>query len=266
MALLNNITTWLSIIFTIIGIVFSFQAGLRVWNMRHIKKVLGIQTGDDVLIVCSELPDPIDRQMVEEREYIYLMKYGDLDAWVENLLSMVKMFPKCNLHISSSGEALQNTMDLEGHIFLIGGPDYNKMTEDFINKGLTRFAYDEIDGEIALHDTKTGKNYFYTTLDKDFGYIEKIPNPYNPKKNVIFFGGCHTIGVTSAVKFLSAFSNGRSNISDIAYANSKMIVQDSNIDINKFVLLINATKVGSTISYPTTDNIVDIENNATNPA
>lgn len=255
---LNNIVTYISVLFSLFGVFYSVREALRFWNLRNIRKVLGIRPGDNVLIVCSELPNPIERQMVEPREYIYLMKYGDLDAWVEYLLSMVKMFPKSNLHISSSGEALQNTMDLEEHICLIGGPDYNKMTEDFINKGLTRFIYTEVDGEIAIRDKKTGKIYYHTTVDKDFGYIEKIPNPYNQKKYVILFGGCHTVGVTSAVKFVSAYSNGKSRVSDIALTNAKKLVQDQNIDLDNFVILINATKVGSTISYPTIENIVKL--------
>lgn len=255
---LNTITTYIAVIFSLIGVIYSVREGVRFWNLRNIRKVLGIHIRDNVLIVCSELPDPIERQMVEPREYIYLMKYGDLDAWVEYLLSMAKMFPKSNIHISSSGEALQNTMDLEGHICLIGGPDYNKMTEDFINKGLTRLDYIEVDGEIAIRDKSTKKIYYHTTLDKDYGYIEKIANPYNPKKYVILFGGCHTVGVTSAVKFISAYSNGKSQVSDIALANAKKLVQDPNIDINNFVIMINATKVASTISYPTTNNIIEL--------
>lgn len=256
MTLINSIVTFLSVIFSLIGVVYSAKEAIRFWNLRNIRKVLGINSGDNVLIVCSELSDPIDRQMVEPREYIYLMKYGDLDAWVEYLLSMVKTFPKINLHISSSGEALQNTMDLEGHICLIGGPDYNKMTEYFIDQGLTRMEYTEVDGEIAIRDKKTAEIYFHTSLDKDFGYIEKIPNPYNPKKSVIFFGGCHTVGVTSAVKFISSYSNGKSRVSDIAQTNAKVLVKTPDINIANFVILINAKKVGSTISYPTIADVV----------
>lgn len=259
MDVVTTVVTYISVIFSLIGVVYSFREAVRFWNLRNIRKLLGIRPGDNILIVCSELPNPIERQMVEPREYIYLMKYGDLDAWVEYLLSMVKMFPKSNLHISSSGEALQNTIDLEGHICLIGGPDYNKMTEDFINKGLTRFEYAEVEGEIALRDKLTGNIYYHTTIDSDFGYIEKISNPYNPTKNVLLFGGCHTVGVTSAVKLLSAYSNGKSQVSNLALTNAKKIVQDTNIKINNFVILINAIKVGSTISYPTTENIVEIE-------
>lgn len=254
------IVTVLSVIFSLIGIIYSIIEIARYWHLRNIREVLGIKSGDDVLIVCSELPDPIDRQMVEPREYIYLMKYGDLDAWVEYLLSMVKMFPKVNLHIKSSGEALQNPMDLEGHISIIGGPDYNKMAEHFISHGLTRMEYTEVDDEIVIRDKKTNKLYFYKTIDKDFGYIEKIPNPYNSKKSVILFGGCHTVGVTSAVRFLSAYSNGKSKVSDIALNNAKLLVQKEEIKLDRFVILINSTKLGATISYPTASDIVPLDN------
>lgn len=255
----DSIVTVLSIVFSLIGVIYSVKELAKYWNLRNIRKVLGIKPGDDVLIVCSELPNPIERQMVEPREYIYLMKYGDLDAWVEYLLSMVKMFPRVNLHIKSSGEALQNPMDLEGHISLIGGPDYNKMTEHFITQGLTRMDYTEVDGEIVIRDKVTSELYFYKTIDKDFGYIEKIPNPYNPKKFVILFGGCHTVGVTSAVKFISAYSNGKSQVSEIALNNAQLIVKEKKLDLSKFVMLINSTKVGATISYPTAADIVTLK-------
>ncbi len=258
MIILDNIVTYLSVIFSLIGIAYTAKEIFQYWRLRNIRKVLGIKSGENLLVVCSELMDPINRQMVEPREYIYLMKYGDLDAWVEYLLSMVKTFPKLTINIASSGEALSNTMDLETHICLIGGPDYNKLTEHFINSGLTRFEYTEVDNEIALRDKKTKEIYFYTSLDKDFGYIEKIANPYNPKKNVILFGGCHTVGVTSAVKFLSAYSNGKSQVSEIALTNAKRLVKDPNIDISNFAILLNSKKVGATISYPTSNSIVDI--------
>lgn len=257
---IRTIVMFISVIFSLVGVTYSAIEIARYWHLRNIRKILGIRPGDDVLIVCSELPDPIDRQMVEPREYIYLMKYGDLDAWVEYLLSMVKMFPKVHLHIKSSGEALQNPMDLEGHISLIGGPDYNKMTDHFISKGLTRMEYIDVDGEIAIYDKKTKETYYYQTIDKDFGYIEKIPNPYNSKKSILLFGGCHTVGVTGAVRFISAFSNGKSKVSDIALNNAKLLIKQNKIDLERFVILINATKVGATISYPTISDTVPIDN------
>ena len=255
----NTVVTIISIIVTLFSLTYPIRNLANKWKLRYLRKIFGIKDGEKVLVVCSELLNPEERQMVEEREYIYLMKYGDVDAWFEYLLSMVKIFPKVNFETSSCGESLKNKLSLEEHIALIGGPDYNKLTEHFINKGITRFIYKEIGDEIVIHDKKTKKDYYYTTLDKDFGYIEKIPNPYNKSKYVFIFGGCHTVGVTSAVKFFSAFSNGKSSVSNVALDNAKKIIKDKKIDNEKFALLIDATKVGSTISYPCIHDLIDIE-------
>jgi hypothetical protein len=256
---ISTIITIISIIVTTVSLTYPIRDSIKQWQLRHLRKIFGIKNGEKVLVVCSELTNPKKRQMIEEREFIYLMKYGDIDAWVEYLLSMMKIFPKVSFETSSSGESLNNKLFLEEHIAIIGGPDYNKLAKHFIDKGITRFIYKEIGEEIVIHDKKTKKDYYYTTLDKDFGYIEKIPNPYNRSKYIFLFGGCHTIGVTSAVKFFSAFSNGKSSVSNVALDNAKRIVKADEIDINNFALLINATKIGATISYPCLHDLIDID-------
>jgi hypothetical protein len=257
--MIEKIVTIISLVITIVSLIYPIRTIIDAWNLRYLRKIFGIKKRETVVVFCSELSNPINRQMVEEREYIYLMKYGDIDAWVEYLLSMQRLFPMVNLRISSSGEALQNQLELQEHICLIGGPDYNKLTEHFISLGVTRFTYIEKGDEIVILDRKTEKEYYYTNLDNDFGYIEKIPNPYNKKKSVFLFGGCHTVGVTSAVKFFSAFSNGKSDVSSIALENANSILKNKKIDKNKFSLLIAAKKIGATISYPTSENLVQID-------
>jgi len=258
---LSLFITAISIFITSISLLFPIKSIFSELKVRHIRKIFGFKNGDTVILVCSELPKPLNRQLVEKREFIYLMKYGDLDAWVEYLLSMIRTFPRVNFEVQSSGEALINKLNLDTHIALIGGPDYNKLTEYFIDNKMTRFSYAEINGEITLVDKITKKNYFYTTLEKDYGYIEKFSNPYNRSKWVFIFGGCHTIGVTSAVKFFSAFSNGKSKISNVALKNAESVIKNKNINIANFALLINAAKIGSTISYPCYENnLIDIQN------
>lgn len=292
--------TTVSILVTLFSIavaIFPYGYGWRdikrLWQTRYIRRIFGINDRDRILIVCSELPNPVERQMVDPpREFIYLMKYGDLDAWVECLLSMERMFPRVTLNISSSGEALQNPLDLEQHIFLIGGPDYNGLTDHFIQKKLTLFEYKtEKNGEIKIKNRFTDQLFWHEKKsatdmdevspgdtdsspsvdidnpslinvgptvdrgDRDYGYIEKIRNPYNPKKFVIFFGGCHTTGVTSAVKFLSAHSNGKSEISDVILNNAKQLAKNKEFNKDKFALTIDATRVGATVACPTIKDV-----------
>lgn len=275
----NNIGSWLTdakAVITVISLTLSAVALAanykRIWRAfvyRHIRRILGIRDGDKVLVVCSELPDATARQMVEDREYIYLMKYGDLDAWVELIFSLLRIYPNIDLQVMSSGEALSSRVDLGHQILLIGGTDYNLLVRRIHDMGANRVAYtehktDKGDEEIALKDKVTGQEYFFTHLDKDYGYIERISNPFDLTKQMIFFGGCHTVGVTSATKFMSAFSEGRQHVSTKTLINAAALSKMLKSERTKFFLLIEASKIGSSIASPSfqeTRLFVDAEPN-----
>jgi hypothetical protein len=230
------------------------------WKLRHLRKIFNFKNGEKVIVVCSELPvEDGGQQILEKREYIYYRKYGDLDALFECLLSMIKNFPKVNFEIRTSSENITN---LDAHIIVIGGPDYNMQAKNIIKDrdSSTRFDYSEIDDEIVIID-RNDKNktpYYFPTKseceaeDEDYGYIEKIPNPNLEckSKSIFLFGGCHTIGVTGAVKYFSVFSNGTFNISKIVLNRARSIVKDKSIDKNKFALLFRVKRIGTNIDIP----------------
>ena len=209
-----------------------------------------------MLVVCSELSDPHIRQMVEPREFIYLMKYGDLDAWVELIFSLLRIYPNIDLQIMSSGEALASRVDLEHQILMIGGPDYNLLVRRIHDMGVNRIGYGlkttatSPEQEITICDKTTGKERYYEHLDRDYGYIERIANPFDPSKQILFFGGCHTVGVTSATKFVSGFSEGRQHISKKTLINARALASQIGRRKKDFVLLIDASKIGSSVAQP----------------
>src|SRR3989344_1559796 len=123
-----------------------------------------------------------------------------------------RLFPDIKLSILSSGEAENTRIDMARHIILIGGPDYNAITARILEKNITSYNYKKpyvhvesgynLD-EIALHDQIKDKEYYECTDEKDYGYFERIRNPNNPDNKIILIGGCHTIGVTGAIKAFS---------------------------------------------------------------
>jgi hypothetical protein len=195
---------------------------IRRWKYRHIIRMLGIRDGDKVIIVCSELSQAESRQLVEPpREWIYHMKYGDIDALFEITKSILRIYPNVKLSIRSCNEIQRTPTDsLAGaHIVSIGGPDYNSFVAEIIDRGDVRINYRsspaQVDfyNEICLHDTVTKRTMAVKTLagsqsarTPDIGYIEVLRS-YKQYKSVILIGGCHTLGVYGASKFFSAFAD-----------------------------------------------------------
>lgn len=247
--------TAISIVASIIAVATNYKRIMRAFVYRHIRKILNIKDGDKVLVVCSELPEPEKRQLVEDREFIYLMKYGDLDGWVELIFSLLRIYPNIDLQIMSSGEALNARVDLGHQILLIGGPDYNLLVRRIHDMGVHRLGY-QVEAstpgqeEIVLEDRVSKKRYWFEHIDKDFGYIERMQSPFDHSKQVIFFGGCHTVGVTAATKFLSAFSEGRRHVSKKTLINAHALAKALPSNSEEFTLLISASKIGASIASP----------------
>jgi hypothetical protein len=238
---------------------------------RHLQKVWGIKDGDHVIVVCSELPNPEERQFVKEegddevpieerREFIYNLKYGDVDAYFEVIVTLLRLFPKIKLRILSSGEAKKTRLDLAQHLILIGGPDYNAFTKRVLGEGVTQFGYRSSDlneqsqvypEEIVIYKTAGGQEFCEFTNEKDYGYFERIKNPRDPQRNIILIGGCHTIGVTGAAKAFSMFSE-LGEIPGVVLKNARLVAKKICRD-SEFVVLIRAERFEQTVNTPIVD-------------
>jgi hypothetical protein len=232
------------------------------WRTRHLRKVWGIKDHDYVIIVCSELENPEERQNVEPREFIYNLKYGDVDAYFEVVVTLLRLYPNLKLSIFSAGEAKVTRINLARHLILIGGPDYNTITGRILKKKITRFYYrspyveeqsTEYPEEIVIYDKINNKEYCELSDEKDFGYFEKIKNPNNPENQIILIGGCHTIGVTGAVKAFSMAESEQGEIPKIVLNNAKIVAKKISKD-SEFSVLISAERIGQTINVPLVDD------------
>lgn len=264
------------LVLAVIALVCSTKKLLRLWRTRYLRKVWGIKNGDYVIVVCSELDDPEKRQNVEPREFIYNLKYGDVDAYFEVIVTLLRLFPNIKLKVLSSGEAESTRIDLARHLILIGGPDYNSMTDRILQKGITQYAYKIPDAEeasevypdeIVIYDKKNDREFCELTDKKDYGYFERIINPNNPKTNVILLGGCHAIGVTGAAKAFSMVESEQGEIPKIVLKNAKMVAKII-LRETEFSVLVSVERVGQTFSVPLvneSDVTVKRRNKATVP-
>jgi len=262
---LSNLVEAYALLVSLVGAALSTPRLARFWRTRHLRKVWGIKNGDRVVVVCSELDEPAQRQNVEEREFIYALKYGDVDAYFEVIATLLRLFPKIKLRALSSGEAEATPIDMGQHLILIGGPDYNAIAARILKRLITRLQYRspylpdksrEAPGEIVLYHVPEDREYFERTEEKDYGYFERLRNPNNPDKTITLIGGCHTIGVTGAVKAFSMAQSEHGEIPPMVLANAKTVAGSIGKKAN-FVVILPVERVGQTINTPVVqrDNI-----------
>lgn len=273
---LSELNFWItvySIILSIIGAIKFTPVIILMWRTRKLRKVWGIKNKENIIVICSELDEPDERQNLEEREFIYNLKYGDVDAYFEVIVTLLRLYPKLKIRILSSGEAENTRFDMAQTLVLIGGPDYNKITEKILDKEITQFGYrskylkdhsKEFPDEIVIYHILTDKEYCDKDEYKDFGYFEKINNPHNPKKKIILLGGCHTIGVTAAIKAFSLASNEYDDIPRVVLDNSKIVAKKISKK-SEFAVLVKAERVGQSINTPIIkeDSVYLLKNNKT---
>ena len=269
----NSVTFWINVyalIITLLYAVLLTKKFFRLWKTRHLRKVWGIRDGDSVIVVCSELEDPEHRQLVEPREFIYNLKYGDVDAYFEVVITLLRLYPAIKLRIMSAGEATATPVDLARHLILIGGPDYNALTEQILRRHVTQFDYRSPDGdtrseknpeEIVLYDKFNQKEYCFPTEipgdgvnDRDFGYFERVANPNNPERSIVLIGGCHTIGVTGAVKAFSMAESEEGEIQGQVLTNAALVAKRVG-KAQAFAVVVSVDRVlGQTISTPVVES------------
>jgi hypothetical protein len=187
-------------------------------NEFYFKQIWNFGVTDKIIIICPTLPDGERNQRPEDKEFLYLAKYGDIDSFLLIYTSLTKLFPYATIQHFTAEEFMSSYDNLlSENLVLIGGPDYNSVTEYFVDhKPICQFSYLELEsnGEVVIKCTKTGKEY-RSSFDgggqvnciDDYGFFAKAVNPLNKHKLLFMIGGLHTYGVLGATKTFS-FANG----------------------------------------------------------
>lgn len=258
---LDSIEFWITTYAVLLSAIEAVRATGKLRHLRrtrHLRRVWGIKDGDQVIVVCSELDEPATRQQVEPREFIYSLKYGDVDAYFEVLVTLLRLYPSIRMRVISAGEVEVTRVDLSRHLIVIGGPDYNALAERVLSWQQTQFEYrsphvstrsTEHPEEIVLYDKVKQAEYCHQTDTHDFGYFERIPNPHNPRSRVIIIGGCHTIGVAGAVKAFSMAESEDGEIPASVLSNAALVATKIGKS-NRFSVLMEVERIGQTVSVP----------------
>lgn len=248
----------LAALITAIHVIRRIKHYLRLFRTRYLRKVWGIKNGDHVTVVCSELENAEERQNMEARNFIYNLRYGDVDAYFEVVINLLRLYPDIKLRILSSGEAEGTRIDMARHLILIGGPDYNSFTERILNKQITQYTYKSLNpdaiptipqDEMVLFDSLNNKEYYEAADEKDYGYFERIKNPDDQRKNLILIGGCRTLGVTGAAKAFSMAESEKGEIPKVVLDNAKEVAKRISRQ-SEFSVRFSAERVGQTIGVP----------------
>lgn len=210
---------------------------------------------DTIYMVCSQLEESEGRQEPEQGEFLYLGKYGDIDALLEVLTSLGRLFPRLNVKFCTDEEFNRLPGNpYANNLILIGGPDYNKITRHFMQ--YTPFEFIDKNGITVLKHKETGQIYESKFIKKegideviDYGFFLKIPNPNNTSKKVIMINGIHTYSVYGAAKcFLSHDENER----DITVDNCNKIVKKIGKNPN-FSILLEVKCINKKVGIPKVD-------------
>jgi hypothetical protein len=246
-----------TLVISIVGLPEGYKKLKHIWKTRYLRRVWGFKDRDSVILVCSELDEPEKRQKVEPREFIYSLKYGDVDAYFEVVVTLLRVYPSIKLRVMSAGEAETTKLDIGSHLVVIGGPDYNPLANRVMSWD-TQFLYrspyvdtrsESHPNEIVLFDQVKQKEYCHLNDTRDYGYFERIVNPHNSDRLVVLIGGCHTIGVTGAAKAFSLTPQEDGATPLITLKNARLVAKKIKKS-KSFSVLVETERFGQTISTP----------------
>lgn len=209
----------------------------------YFKSLWGFNENDHVYIICPELPEPKKKQEPEPEEFLYLGKYGDIDSFMIVYTSLNKLYPRLKIDFCTSKEFKEYPgTSYQDNLILIGGPDYNKITEAFMK--YTPFEFLE-ENETTILRNKLSNQRFKSNIERgiDYGFFFKIPNPSTNKK-LIMINGIHTYGVYGAAKCFSLFDE-----QDIPSNNCKEVIEKWGDDPN-FAIILETNIIDTRVMTP----------------
>jgi len=172
----------------------------KVWRIKDEKT-------NQVYVVTGSIPHDT---------YKHLMACGDIDAYVEIVAGLRRHLRKSEIRSFFSPEFPRKFMN--ENIVTVGGPRWNKITENLIKKSGIPIGY-SLENSCFV-DAKTG-NKFHSNIDRgngtDYGLIANFPNPYQNGKMVMLLMGGHTYGVLASIQYISPLrETGRKNLKELS--------------------------------------------------
>ena len=213
---------WENIVLSkIIGSIYHFL------NERHPPQfyyhlLWGLSPNSRTIIVPSKLPD--SNESMEFEDYIYIRKYGDLDALSLVQQTLARLYPKMEIEISPADNLnLLPNRWTDCNLILIGGPDFNPIVKAFEDLCPFEYHYGPGENDVWLLHKDTNEKFKPKISDKkeglvaeDFGFFLKRKSIKNGGCKIIMIGGAHTWGVYGGAMLfgcasLQAHSHGYGN-------------------------------------------------------
>ncbi|MEV4319818.1 helix-turn-helix transcriptional regulator [Actinocrispum sp. NPDC049592] len=166
----------------------------------------------DVTIVCAQLPAKLHRNFVyanpENPDYVSLYTYADLDALFE-LHGHVRATNPANSVEYKAADRDFNPDDFTGHLIVLGGTDWNFLTEELLKTidlpitSLERETEDDPGGFEAGGRSIVPKLLENGQLAEDVALFYRGPNPFNQKRTVTICYGMYGRGTYGVVRALT---------------------------------------------------------------
>ncbi|WP_236808883.1 helix-turn-helix domain-containing protein [Amycolatopsis albispora] len=172
----------------------------------------------DITIVGSELPERLKGKMPladpDDPDFVDVYKYADLDALVELHGHVRAANPASDVHLRTPAELA--TDDYTSHLILLGGVDWNFVTQDLLERAelpvrqLTRPEDNDLScfeigtgAELKRFLPKVRKTGGRLLLLEDVALFYRAPNPFNAKRTVTICNGTFGRGTYGVVRALT---------------------------------------------------------------
>ncbi len=173
---------------------------------------------EDITIVCSALPPEYLERMPytnpKAPDYVDLYRFADLDALLELFGHLRAANPLNNVRLRAPYELMAD--DYATHLVLLGGVDWNKITEEFLHRldvPVRQLARDT-EAEPGGFQVGKGKDQRLVTpvlrtvgddevLIEDVAHFFRTVSPHNDKRTVTICNGMYAHGTLGAVRALT---------------------------------------------------------------
>lgn len=166
------------------------------------ERIWGLEDKEVILCVSTSA------QMDSEKEYeAYATGLGQIYSIPLIITSLRKAYKNFQLiKILFSEEEIDEK--IESNLILLGGPEHNRVSRDFLDDIGEHFIVDQKDNTIHFWLDKSTKVEFKSETDEnqkikyDYGLIVRITIPNsNPKRKKFLFSGTHTFGTIGATRY-----------------------------------------------------------------
>jgi transcriptional regulator with XRE-family HTH domain len=177
---------------------------------------------DEVFIVCAELPPQMLEKVpytdVDDPDYIELLRYSDLDALVELYGHVRATNPQSKVRHRVARRSIGLPEDdLQSHLAVLGGRDWNYLTQTLMEEELDlpvrQVANWEIEGEqffeveddeaVSKHRPVLKQENDKKIITQDVALFARATNPYNRETTVTVCCGMYGRGTYGAIRALT---------------------------------------------------------------